>query len=258
MADYYEILGVERTAEEVEIKRSYRKLAIKYHPDRNPGNPAAAEKFKEISQAYEVLGDPEKRELYDRYGEDAFKNHGMGGGQGFNDPFDIFSSFFGGQNGGDAFSSFFGGGRRRSPNAPQDGSDLRYELEIELEEAVLGVDKDIKCSAAPGAAAAVRLEFPRDFSRSCRPVRSVTGPVRFRRKSVPIAAERGKSGSNGKCICEFRPVSTTERGCGFPERASRDFAAGRTVIFLLSFPCGNMNCFIGTETTSTVKSPLIS
>ncbi len=146
MADYYEILGVERTAEEVEIKRSYRKLAIKYHPDRNPGNPAAAEKFKEISQAYEVLGDPEKRELYDRYGEDAFKNHGMGGGQGFNDPFDIFSSFFGGQNGGDAFSSFFGGGRRRSPNAPQDGSDLRYELEIELEEAVLGVDKDIEFS----------------------------------------------------------------------------------------------------------------
>ena len=146
MADYYEILGVERTAEEVEIKRSYRKLAIKYHPDRNPGNPAAAEKFKEISQAYEVLGDPEKRELYDRYGEDAFKNHGMGGGQGFNDPFDIFSSFFGGQNGGVAVSSFFGGGRRRSPNAPQDGSDLRYELEIELEEAVLGVDKDIEFS----------------------------------------------------------------------------------------------------------------
>ena len=80
MADYYEILGVEHTAEEIEIKRSYRKLAIKYHPDKNPDNPEAAEHFKEISQAYEILSDPQKRELYDRYGEDAFRNGGAPGG----------------------------------------------------------------------------------------------------------------------------------------------------------------------------------
>lgn len=142
MADYYKILGVEHTAEEIEIKRSYRKLAIKYHPDKNPNNPEAAERFKEISQAYEILGDPQKRELYDRYGEDAFRNGGAPGGGG--NPFDIFNSFFGGGGGDDPFSSFFGGGRRRSPNAPQDGNDLRYNLEIDLEDAVLGVDKDIE------------------------------------------------------------------------------------------------------------------
>ena len=98
MADYYEILGVERTAEEIEIKRSYRKLAIKYHPDKNPNNPEAAEKFKQISQAYEVLGDPQKRELYDRYGEDGLRG---GGTSNAGNPFDIFNSFFGGGGGGD-------------------------------------------------------------------------------------------------------------------------------------------------------------
>lgn len=142
MADYYAILGVERTAEEIEIKRSYRKLAIKYHPDRNPNNPEAAEKFKEISHAYEILSDPQKRELYDRYGEDAFRNGGAPGG---GNPFDIFNSFFGGGDGDDPFSSFFGSSsRRRSPNAPQDGNDLRYNLEIDLEDAVLGADRDIE------------------------------------------------------------------------------------------------------------------
>ena len=142
MADYYAILGVERTAEEIEIKRSYRKLAIKYHPDRNPNNPEAAEKFKEISHAYEILSDPQKRELYDRYGEDAFRNGGAPGG---GNPFDIFNSFFGGGDGDDPFSSFFGSSsRRRSPNAPQDGNDLRYNLEIGLEDAVLGADRDIE------------------------------------------------------------------------------------------------------------------
>ena len=116
MADYYAILGVERTAEEIEIKRSYRKLAIKYHPDRNPNNPEAAEKFKEISHAYEILSDPQKRELYDRYGEDAFRNGGAPGG---GNPFDIFNSFFGGGDGDDPFSSFFGSSsRRRSLSQP--------------------------------------------------------------------------------------------------------------------------------------------
>ena len=140
--DYYELLGVSRSADTAEIKKAYRKLAIKYHPDRNPDNPEAAEKFKEISKAYEVLSDDQKRQLYDQYGEDAFRAGGPGGGGG-GDPFDIFNSFFGG---GNPFEGFFGGGgqRRRSPNDPQDGNDLRYRLEIKFEDAVNGVDKTIE------------------------------------------------------------------------------------------------------------------
>ncbi|MBE6405301.1 MAG: molecular chaperone DnaJ [Lentisphaerae bacterium] len=139
--DYYELLGVDRSADTAEIKKAYRKLAIKYHPDRNPDNPEAAEKFKEISKAYEILSDEEKRPLYDQYGEDAFKAGGMGGGGG-GDPFDIFNSFFGG---GSPFDSFFGGGQRRpSPNAPVDGDDLRYRLEINFEDAVNGLEKTIE------------------------------------------------------------------------------------------------------------------
>lgn len=141
--DYYELLEVERTADTAEIKKAYRKLAIKYHPDRNPDNPEAAEKFKEISKAYDVLSDEQKRPLYDQYGEDAFKSGGPGAGGG-GDPFDIFNSFFGG---GSPFDGFFGGGqRRRNPNAPQDGNDLRYRLGIKFEDAVNGVDKSIEFS----------------------------------------------------------------------------------------------------------------
>ena len=150
MADYYEILEVERTATEGEIKKAYRKLAIKYHPDKNPGDKEAESKFKEIAQAYEVLGNAEKRQMYDQYGEAAFQNGGMGGGgQGFGNPFDIFRDVFsgmGGGRGGDSiFDSFFGGGfSRQDPNAPVDGNDLRYNLQIEFEEAVFGCDKKIR------------------------------------------------------------------------------------------------------------------
>ena len=152
MADYYEILEVEKTATEGEIKKAYRKLAIKYHPDKNPGDKEAECKFKEIAQAYEILGNAEKRQMYDQYGEAAFQNGGMGGGgQGFGNPFDIFRDVFsgmGGGRGGDSiFDSFFGGGfSRQDPNAPVDGNDLRYNLQIEFEEAVFGCDKKIRFS----------------------------------------------------------------------------------------------------------------
>ncbi|MBO4304745.1 MAG: molecular chaperone DnaJ [Lentisphaeria bacterium] len=147
MADYYQILEVERDVTDVEIKKAYRKLAIKYHPDRNPGDKEAERKFKEIAQAYEVLGNPEKRQLYDQYGEAAFQNGGAGA-QGFGNPFDIFRDVFGGGRGGDSiFESFFGGGfSRQDPNAPVDGNDLRYNLQIEFEEAVFGCDKKIRFS----------------------------------------------------------------------------------------------------------------
>ena len=154
--DYYEILGVSRNAEAAEIKKAYRKLAVKFHPDKNPGDPTAEDKFKELGQAYEALSDPDKRAAYDRYGHDAFSG-GMGGGRGgFHDPADIFSQVFGGAFGG-GFDEFFGGAGPRKKTSKQRGSDLRYDLEITLEEAARGVDKELeiernipcaKCSAS--------------------------------------------------------------------------------------------------------------
>lgn len=142
--DYYEILGVSRNAEAPEIKKAYRKLAVKHHPDKNPGDPSAEEKFKELGQAYEALSDPDKRAAYDRYGHDAF-SRGMGGAGrgGFHDPADIFSQVFGGAFGG-GFEEFFGGGGSRRKSGKQRGSDLRYDLDISLEEAAGGVEKELE------------------------------------------------------------------------------------------------------------------
>jgi molecular chaperone DnaJ len=141
--DYYEILGVSRNADAAEIKKAYRKLAVKYHPDKNPGDPTAEDKFKELGQAYEALSDPDKRAAYDRYGHDAFAG-GMGGGRGgFHDPADIFSQVFGGAFGG-GFEEFFGGAGPRKKSGKQRGSDLRYDLEITLEEAARGVEKELE------------------------------------------------------------------------------------------------------------------
>ena len=170
--DFYEILGVAKTATAEEIKKAYRKLAIKYHPDRNPGDTAAEEKFKEISNAYEVLSDTSKRQRYDQLGHEAFTStggqgfggFGGAGGGGFRDPMDIFSQFFGGGAGGGgsfSFEDLFGGGRRRrDPNAPVNGNDLRCDIEIDFEDAVFGGTKEINvtkesdCSACSGSGCA--------------------------------------------------------------------------------------------------------
>lgn len=146
--DYYEILEVTRTATSDEIKKSYRKLAVKFHPDKNPGDHTAEEKFKELGEAYDVLMDDNKRAAYDRYGHAAFA-HGTGasaGGGGFHDPFDIFREVFG-QGGGGIFEQFFGGGMgggRDDREGRQRGSDLRYDMQIRLEEAAAGCDKEIE------------------------------------------------------------------------------------------------------------------
>jgi molecular chaperone DnaJ len=144
--DYYEILGVARDAGADEIKKAYRKLAVKFHPDKNPGDHTAEEKFKELGEAYEALSDPDKRAAYDRYGHAAFSGGGGGGGSrggGFHDPMDLFSQVFGGAFGG-GFEEFFGGGSQRRSSGKQRGSDLRYDLEISLEEAARGVEKELE------------------------------------------------------------------------------------------------------------------
>jgi molecular chaperone DnaJ len=149
--DYYKILGVLRNASEDEIKKSYRKIAMQYHPDRNPGNKEAEEKFKIASEAYEVLRDPEKREIYDHYGIEGLKGTGFTGFRGFED---IFSAF------GDIFEDFFGFGathRRRTRARP--GADLRYDLKISFYEAAFGketeieIPKNVLCEACKGTGA---------------------------------------------------------------------------------------------------------
>ena len=150
--DYYEVLSVSRTATEEEIKRSYRKLAVKFHPDKNPGDKEAEEKFKELGEAYDVLMDENKRAAYDRYGHAAFAqgSAGAGRGGGFHDPFDIFREVFGGAGGGGGmggggiFETFFGGGVQVDREGRQRGSDLRYDMQITLEEAAFGVEKEIE------------------------------------------------------------------------------------------------------------------
>lgn len=143
--DYYEILGVSRDASAEEIKKAYRKLAVKFHPDKNPGDKQAEDKFKELGEAYEALSDADKRAAYDRYGHAAFSGPGGGGGGfggGHVDPMDLFSQVFGGAFGG-GFEEFFGGGRRQR-SGKQRGSDLRYDLEITLEEAARGSEKELE------------------------------------------------------------------------------------------------------------------
>ncbi len=154
--DCYEVLGVTRSATEDELKKAYRKLALKYHPDRNQGDKAAEEKFKEVSEAYEILSDADKRAAYDRFGHAAFGpgSRGFGGGGGLHDPFDIFKQVFGGMGG--VFGDFFSAG---SSDGTQAGSDLRYDMQITFEQAAFGCEKEIsirreeECETCQGSGA---------------------------------------------------------------------------------------------------------
>ncbi|WP_217513633.1 molecular chaperone DnaJ [Vibrio metschnikovii] len=154
--DFYEVLGVSRDASERDIKKAYKRLAMKFHPDRNPGDASAADKFKEVKEAYEILTDPQKKAAYDQYGHRAFEQGGGGfGGGGFSGGGADFGDIF-----GDVFGDIFGGGRRGGgAPRPQRGADLRYNMELTLEEAVRGCSKEIEiptlvhCDSCDGSGA---------------------------------------------------------------------------------------------------------
>ncbi len=161
--DYYEVLGIDKSADQDAIKKAYRKLAVKYHPDRNPGDKEAEEKFKEATEAYEVLSDDQKRPIYDQYGFAGLEGMGGGGG-GYSHAYHDFSDLFGGMGGGfsDIFDSIFGGGFSGggSRGGPEAGSNLSYGLNITFKDAVYGTSTDIhfrhreRCEACNGTGAA--------------------------------------------------------------------------------------------------------
>ncbi len=165
--DYYDILGVSRTATEDELKKAYRKLAIKYHPDKNPDNKEAEDKFKEGAEAYEVLSNAEKRRKYDQFGHQASGGNGGGGygggGMNMEDIFSQFGDVFGG-NGGSPFESFFGGGRSNGRRVNK-GSNLRIKVSLTLQEIAFGAEKNIKvnklvaCKSCEGSGAKNKSAF---------------------------------------------------------------------------------------------------
>jgi len=190
--DYYELLGVSREVTPEELKKVYRQLAMKHHPDRNPGDRAAEEKFKEISHAYSVLSDPEKRAHYDRYGtaEGFGANQGpFAGGAGFSD---IFEDFF-----GDFLGGSFGGHRKQRPAR---GNDLRYDLEITLEEAVFGTEKVItfpklqKCGECSGTGSE-----PGKQPEVCSTCKG-SGQIRYQQGFFSVSKSCGKCSGTGRHI----------------------------------------------------------
>ena len=184
--DYYEILGVEKSATKEDFKKAYRKLAMQYHPDRNPDNKEAEEKFKEAAEAYEILSDDEKKARYDRFGHEGVRGSGFGS-QGFSDINDIFSHFSDIFGGSSIFDDFFGGGQRRSRSRTGrgiPGSDLKVSLKLTLEEIATGatkkvkIKKQVKCDVCNGSGAEGGTS-----NKTC-PVCQGTGEVKTISRSV--------------------------------------------------------------------------
>lgn len=214
--DYYEILGVPRDADQAAVKAAFRKLAMKLHPDQNPGCKVSEEKFKEIGEAYAVLSDPEKRAQYDRFGKAAFQGGGPGfgpGAAGFNDFSDLFNEIFGG-----GFEDMFargGGGRARS--GPARGGDLRYDVEITLEQAFRGSDREIVVPRAqacdPCGGTGSEGKAPLETCRTCAgagQVRAQQGMFRMVR-TCPACHGRGQSIKTPCRACGGRGLTQKER-----------------------------------------------
>ena len=215
--DYYEVLGVEKGASTDEIKKAYRKLALKYHPDRNPGDKTAEEKFKEAGEAYEVLSDEEKRQRYDQFGfqgvDPNFNPGGFGGGFGdFGDLGDIFGSF----------GSFFGGGSQRSTaNMPRRGEDVGSRIEVTFEEAAFGCEKEVNtqrienCAACSGTGSA---DGKVDTCSQCHGTGQVVGVRNVMGIQMQTSTTCPRCGGKGKVI--QNPCSTC-RGKGKVRRNQR-------------------------------------
>jgi molecular chaperone DnaJ len=207
--DYYEILGIEKSASAAEIKKAYRKKAIEYHPDRNPGDTAAEEKFKKAAEAYEVLSDPDKRARYDRYGHAAFEGGGGFGSGGMNmeDIFSQFGDIFGSAFGG-GFSGFsgFGGGQRRVK-----GSNLRIRVTLDLEEVATGVEKKVKVKR--------KVQAPGVTYKTCPTcggsgqVTRVTNTILGRMQTAPAYSACGGSGQ----VIGEKPADADAHGLNYKE-----------------------------------------
>ena len=231
--DYYEVLGCVKTASIEEIKVSYRKLAKEHHPDRNHGDDTAEIRFKEVSEAYEVLKDDQKRAAYDRYGHAAFENGGRGAPGGFDFSSSSFSDVF-----DDLFGEFMGGRRARKQNR---GGDLRYNLEISLEDAYRGKSEEIRVNTAvpcdscagtgaePGSkpeqcatcAGNGKVRAQQGFftiERTCPNCRGTAAP--FAIPAVPVVA-RARCRKNARSPSACRPVSRKARASGSPAKARR-------------------------------------
>ncbi len=214
--DYYEILGLQKGAGEEEIKKAYRKMAVKFHPDKNPGDKTAEEKFKELGEAYEVLSDPQKRAAYDQYGHAAFERRSAGFGRsaGFHDPFDVFREVFGG---GGIFDDLFGAAQQ-DPSQAQRGEDLRYDMELTFEEAARGVEKEItvtkpdRCEDCQGLGAE-----PGSRARTC-PTCGGRGQVITSRGIFSVAQSCPHCQGSGRIV--DKPCKTC-RGTGRRERTAK-------------------------------------
>jgi molecular chaperone DnaJ len=199
--DYYEVLGVSREASDQELKSAYRKMALKYHPDRNPGNHAAEEKFKEASEAYQVLSDADKRAAYDRYGFAGPASQGFGGGPfaGGVDISDIFGDLF-----GEMFSG--GGGARHATRQQQRGDDLRCDLTVDFEAAIFGVETEVRihrlesCDACHGSGSASGRG-----PKTC-PQCQGRGQVRFQQGFFTVARTCPACGGRGQVISDPCPA----------------------------------------------------
>jgi molecular chaperone DnaJ len=219
--DYYEVLGVPRGAGEDDLKKAYRRLAIQFHPDRNPGDKHAEENFKELNEAYQILSDPERRAQYDRYGHAAFQGAQGGGFSGF-DFTQGFEEVF-----SDIFGDFFGTGRGRSRSRTRRGDDLRYDLEIEFEEAASGAEKVVKfqrlanCDACDGS----RARGGAGGVRTCPNCRG-TGQVRTQQGFFSIATTCGQCRGEGSIIADPCPKCQGQGRIRKPQSISVKIPAG--------------------------------